>query len=105
MNKRELTLYICNNKIKDGSRVTKTIVCQDGFSMSVQGGQYYYSTPRADNPYPYYEAVEVGYPSEAEVSLMPHIEQNTDDPTGTVYPYVPVDIVLELIEKHGGIKE
>ena len=29
--------------------------------------------------------------------------EDPDEPTGTVYGYVPVDIVQQLMDKHGGI--
>lgn len=77
------------------------VVCNDGFKMSVQAGQYLYSTPRTDDA-PTYSAVEVGYPSEYEELLMPYVE-DANDPTGTVYGYVPVEVVDAIIEKHGGI--
>ena len=76
------------------------IRCTDGFTMSVQGHRGAYSTPRddfADN----YTAVEVGFPSEREDLLRLYIE-DTADPTNTVYGYVPIDVVLAIIEKHGG---
>ena len=30
--------------------------------------------------------------------------EDYDNPTYTVYAYVPVEVVQEVIEKHGGIK-
>ena len=75
--------------------LTPHVMCQDGFTMSVQAGQNLYSNPKdvADS----YETVEVGYPSEDESSL-----EDYADGTG-VYAYVPSSIVDEIIEKHGGI--
>lgn len=48
-----------------------------------------------------YVACEVGYPSQKEELLMPYIEDPTE-PTKTVYPYVPVEVIEQVIEKHGG---
>lgn len=80
------------------------IVCNDGFSLSVQANEYMYCLPR-DNEGPYTH-VEVGFPSE-----IPHpweewerYAETEQYPTESVYGYVPVDLVIGLIEYHGGIK-
>ena len=80
--------------------VTKRIECNDGFSISVQANNFTYCMPREDKAWPYSE-VELGFPSEVDDL----IEDYSEEPgtTETVYPYVPIDIVNELIEKHGGI--
>ena len=78
------------------------VVCADGFNMSVQVSSSHYCTPRT-NDSAFYSNVEIGYPSEREELLMPFAEQE-DEPTYTVYGYVPVSIVDEVIAKHGGFK-
>lgn len=82
------------------------IVCRDGFSISVQARESAYCSPRSDNgPY---MMVECGYPSSEPKSwkLKEFAELlGTDDYTDTVYAYVPVDIVQEELDLHGGIKE
>jgi len=78
----------------------KTVVCEDGFTMSVQAGSHVYCAPRVDNA-TYYE-VEVGYPSEMEPLLIDYAE-NPEKPTNTVYGYVPVNTVYLVITKHGGM--
>ncbi len=86
--------------------------CVDGFHMSVQASRGHYSCPR-NNTGPYSE-VEVGFPSERESLLDPFVEPAgwadddctiTKEPewTETVYPYVPTEVVEEVIEKHGGM--
>lgn len=75
------------------------IICNDGFSMSVQASQNHYSDPRS-NTGPYC-AVEVGMPSSMEPLLMPYAE-NADKPTETIYGWVPSNIVWDTIVKHGG---
>ena len=75
------------------------IVCADGFSMSVQAGEAIYCTPRnSDGPW---TAVEVGFPSAKADLLMPYAEE-PDKPTDTVYGYVPVSVVAQVIIDHGG---
>ena len=82
----------------------KRVVCADGFSMSVQAGGTHYCSPRAVVPDDKYTTVEVGYPSAREELLMPYVE-DADAPTETVYGYVPVEVVKEVVAKHGGLKD
>jgi hypothetical protein len=50
--------------------------------------------------------VELGFPSEEDDLITDYADMYVvDNPTKTVYPYVPIEIVNELIEKHGGIAE
>lgn len=73
--------------------------CADGFTVSIQASEHHYCSPRENVTS--YTAVELGFPSEAEPLLMEYAE-DADEPTQTVYPYVPVDVVLQVINKHGG---
>ena len=82
------------------------IVCEDGFSMSVQVGYSLYCTPKKVAKR--YSAVEIGFPSEPEELIKEYAEfapfdEDTTDYTDTVYPYVPVKIVDKVLKKHGGI--
>ena len=60
-----------------------TITCQDGFTMSVQGSEYNYSTPREDNPPNGYTHVECGFPSSTPVTsaLLDYAECGTERET------------------------
>lgn len=80
--------------------VTKRIQCKDGFNISVQANDYVYCNPRKNKAWPYSE-VELGYPSELDDLIEDYAEM--PDTTETIYPYVPIDVVNKLIEKHGGI--
>lgn len=88
-----------NNKYQVRDRVT----CADGFSISIQGGTVgHYCSPRNhDN---HYIEVELGYPSIAEDELIRYAEDDSDL-TGSVYGYVPIEIIESIIAKHGGILE
>lgn len=78
------------------------IICVDEESLSVQASEFAYCSPR-DNFGPYTQ-VEVGFPSvEPQESMMEYCEE-PDKPTETVYGYVPIEIVQEFIQLHGGIK-
>jgi len=87
------------------------VVCKDGFTMSVQASNYHYCTPRINDAEGYLE-VEIGYPRQREPLIDEYVEgfglwvedEHDDfDFTNAVYPYVPAEVVLEVIMKHGGM--
>lgn len=83
--------------------VRKRIYCKDGFNLSVQANEGAYCAPRRmikGNKETYYEA-EIGYPSEVEPLIIEFAEEPVY--TKTVYPYVPTNIIEQVLEKHGGI--
>jgi len=77
------------------------IECADGFSMSVQASSYSYCVPRDDNADNYTE-VEVGFPSDYESLLAPYAESK-EEYLKTVYGYVPIQLIVDVCAKHGGI--
>lgn len=77
-----------------------TVVCADGFRMSVQAAKGSYCSPRNDTG-PYVSA-EVGFPSAYDFHLQPFAE-DPDDPTGTVYGWVPAHVIRMCIDSHGGM--
>ena len=85
------------------------IVCADGFEMSVQVGAHLYSEPKKVAKR--YSKVEIGFPSEREPLIEEYVELGIFDTaqgkgvdyTDTVYPYVPVKVVNQVLKKHGGI--
>ena len=77
------------------------VTCADGFSMSVQANDGSYCEPRTSNA-SRYDSVEVGFPSASEPLLIEYAEEPTH-PTETVYGYVPVGTVTNVIAKHGGM--
>jgi hypothetical protein len=79
----------------------KKITCKDGFSISVQASEYHYCEPRITNDTEYY-SVECGFPSSIPEFIMDYCEDQ-EDPTDTVYAYVPIKLVEQLIDHHGGI--
>lgn len=76
------------------------ITCKDGLEMSVQASSYHYCTPCNDEgPYTH---VEVGFPTEEVDTLMPYAEGGST-PTDTVYGFVPIQVVLDLLCERGGV--
>ena len=79
---------------KDNAPVVK---CKDGSTLSVQASQYHYSTPRED--FGPYTAVEVWcIQPECEVT---EFEYSDSDPSA----YVPIELVVQFIDNHGGIAD
>lgn len=109
--------------------VRPRIVCNDGYSVSVQASEHMYCEPRytqwqnedgwqvingnyyASSEIPRnfetdhftpYESVELGFPSEPDELIYEYAEG--DKYIDMVYGYVPVNVVEQLVEKHGGFK-
>lgn len=76
------------------------VTCEDGFRVSIQGNATGYCNPR-DNTGPYTE-VELGFPNRVDNLILKYAE-DPDNPCGTVYGYVPSEVVLEMILAHGGM--
>ena len=87
---------------KGGSLKTRPwIVCNSGLIMSVQASHSHYCNPRQDDVDKYI-SVEIGFPNMVVDELLPYAECE-DEPTETVYGWVPVELVDEIIEKNGGM--
>lgn len=91
------TQMVANTRIR---KPRPRVYCKDGFSISIQANCHAYCTPRV-NDLVEYEKVELGFPNKIDELIEPYSE----DPgrTGTVYGYVPVELVEQLLELHGGI--
>lgn len=73
--------------------------CRNGLEMSVQASETHYCSPR-DNTGPWY-AVEVGFPNRVVEGLRPH-QDGDGDMTDSVFGYVPIGTVAEIIANAGG---
>ena len=100
--KKTCRIYSLQDGVYEMQDTRPRIVCKDGFSISVQGGESLYSRPRRNLKDGAYEAVECGFPSQEEDLLRQYAEDPTK-PKDTVYPYVPVSVVEQVVEKHGGM--
>ena len=81
----------------------QTVVCADGFTMSVQANENAYCSPRINNA-ERYTSCEVGYPSQVEDLILEYAEDK-EHPTDTVYGWVPSERISLVIAKHGGMIE
>lgn len=83
--------------------------CKDGFTVSMAANEHAYCNPRVNNDTfklgEGYSQVELGYPSKPDILIQDYIEGliANDGPTQSIYPYVPILLVKELIMKHGGL--
>lgn len=91
-----MSLVLTDKRV--GWNVRPSIVCKDGFTMSVQASRFHWCSPREDEA-ELYTHVEVGFPSQEEETLAPYAHGED------VFGYVPVDIVWAIIVKHGGVAE
>lgn len=70
----------------------RRLVLANGVSLSIQASESAYCEPRQTLPYSQYESFEIGFPSAEIEALMPYCE-DPENPTGTVYPYVPLEVL------------
>ena len=82
-------------------KIYKRVVCADGFDVSIQASSTSYSMPRRDSYYAY-ESVELVFPCRPCPFIIDYAE-TPDDPTGSIYGYVPASVVKKMIAAHGGI--
>jgi len=85
------------------SGFTPRVVCKDGYNVSIQSGPFSYCTPRTlSKNAANYTHFELGYPSVSD-ELLDEYAENSSDYTDTVYSQVPIEVILELVDKHGGV--
>lgn len=76
------------------------VICQDGYSVSIQASEFNYCSPRK-NGFWQYGSFELGYPNEEDILIKKYAEYPSCL-TDTVYAHVDVEIVDQLINKHRG---
>jgi len=85
-------------------KIRPAIICKDGLRLSVQASIGHYCVPRTNKgPYSH---VEVGFPSKVPPkSWAEYFDGTFSRKTAkhSVYGYVPVEVVQEWINEHGGI--
>lgn len=81
---------------------TKWLVLADGTSLSIQAGHFLYCAPRVNQPYQKYTHFEIGFPSRVIDELMPYVDDE-ENPTDTVYGYVPIEVIERVIHNAGGV--
>lgn len=79
--------------------VRNHLVCNDGTTLSVQASESHYCFPRV-NRSEFYSAVEVF----CVISDVPEWWLEYGDNVDNPFAYIPVVMVEEFIDSHGGIK-
>ena len=82
-------------------KMYEQVVTKSGWSASIQASSHSYCHPRQDRGCRY-SSVEIGFPSEPDPLITPYAE-DPNDLTGTVYGWVPAEIVTALLVKHGDV--
>lgn len=79
------------------------INCKSGLNMSVQASEFNYSSPRKNllDNLEYYE-FEIGFPNKV-IDCLEEYAEYWDEPTETVYSYVPFHVIQNIIEDNGGM--
>ena len=80
------------------------VVCNDGFSLSIQASNGHYCAP-CENNRTDYSNVEIGNISAETPELEDYVELGSkdDELCKRVYAFVPKDVVETVLKKHGGI--
>ena len=81
--------------------VVPRIYCHSGLNFSVQIGDNAYCHPRTWTAEKWSKA-EIGFPNDIIPEIMQYAE-DADTPLKTVYGFVPVSIIEDVIENNGGI--
>lgn len=97
--KEEYKRDVC---VAQGFRQVKPIRCADGLELSVQASTTHYCAPR--NGVGPWVTVEIGFPTQRVEEFMEYAE-NPNEPTETVYGWVPVEVVEAVVNSRGGIVE
>lgn len=81
----------------------KSLKLADGTTLSIQASRFHYCQPRANfEDYALYSEFEIGFPS-VEIPEIMKWAENPEDPTNTVYGYVPKAVIEKVISSRGGV--
>lgn len=97
--------HMDNNTRSDlcGVRMGYQLLLEDGTSVSIQASKFHYCEPREDfDTYHKYTEFELGFPNCVIEEIMPYVEDE-DNPTSTVYGYVPSEVIDAFVRRCGGV--
>lgn len=81
----------------------KSLKLADGTTLSVQASKFHYCSPRTDlDLYCNYSEFEIGFPN-VKIPEILHWAEDSNNPTETVYGWVPIEVIEKLIETRGGV--
>ena len=103
LNRGPLTLT-CLIDEQAPATMNQIAITATGIVMSIQGSSFHYCNPKEDSDDgSIYTSLEVGFPTAAIQELLDYAE-DPESPTATVYGYVPVEVINDVISKNGGIR-
>ena len=84
------------------------IICNDGFSASLQASADHYCLPTENLENGNYTKLEMTFLSEPEEELKPYANYYTQEDDFDLkevisFGYIPIDIIIKIINKHNGI--
>ncbi len=86
-------------------QMCRPVLLADGTSLSIQAGDTHYCEPRMlseNGTYSDYSHFEIGFPSRIIEELLPYADDD-ENPTDTVYAYVPRELIETIIKAAGGV--
>ena len=94
------------NYYHETTHIRPRVFCADGVSLSVQASEYAYCSPRQriQRPWDFYTLVEVGYIYDKDTQPFspPDVWRPYRSGDDEIWAYIPVPMVKEFIEAHGG---
>jgi hypothetical protein len=78
----------------------------NGMSVSIQASDSHYSSPRISGlDATEYTQFELGYPNFRPPNYILEYAEEKDEPTETVYPYVPYELIQRMLEEMSDVIE
>jgi hypothetical protein len=78
----------------------------NGMSVSIQASEGHYSAPRISGlDATEYTQFELGYPNFCPPDYILDYAEDKDEPTETVYPYVPYELIQRMLEEMSNVIE
>lgn len=77
------------------------VICNDGFEVSTQANINYSCEPREELAY--WESMELCFPNQEEPLLNDYLS-GWKRPFKDLYGCVPMQVIADVINKHGGLK-
>lgn len=105
----EITSRTCGDGyVLTTKKIAPPIRCMDGVYLSVQASSNHYSSPRT-NAGPWTQ-VEVGYPRDSNGAAMTMPDSwveyaESGESISDIFGYIPLELVAQFIDEHGGIKD
>jgi len=87
--------------------IREMVKCNDGFTFSAQNHFATYCNSKEAKSMKEITDMELGFPSQADDLIAPYANATEYGTplTQDVYGYTPIDVIIALVNKHGGLKK